>query len=42
MGTLTVQLPEVGLHGNTHMMMQDKNNLEVADYIIGWIGQAVK
>ena len=40
--SMIVQLPEVGLHGNTHMMMQDKNNLEVADYIIGWIGQAVK
>jgi pimeloyl-ACP methyl ester carboxylesterase len=31
--TLT-QLPNVGIHGNCHMMMQDKNNLDVADYII--------
>ena len=32
-----VSLPEVGMHGNTHMLMQDKNNLEVADYLIEWI-----
>jgi pimeloyl-ACP methyl ester carboxylesterase len=30
-------LPEAGLHGNTHMMMQDKNNLQVADVILRWI-----
>lgn len=27
-------LPEHGLHGNTHMMMQDRNNLQVADLIM--------
>ena len=29
-----VQLPSVGLKGNTHMLMQDKNNLKVADWLI--------
>jgi pimeloyl-ACP methyl ester carboxylesterase len=29
-----VQLPDVGIKGNDHMMMQDRNNLEVADWII--------
>ena len=29
-----VSLPEVGTNGNIHMSMQDKNNLEVADYLI--------
>jgi pimeloyl-ACP methyl ester carboxylesterase len=30
-------LPALGLHGNSHMMMQDLNNLDVADIIIDWI-----
>jgi pimeloyl-ACP methyl ester carboxylesterase len=32
-----VLLPEQGIHGNTHMMMQDRNNLVVADWILNWI-----
>jgi hypothetical protein len=34
-------LPEAGLKGNSHMMMMDKNNLQIADMIMGWIGEAV-
>ena len=30
---------ETGMHGNSHMIMQDKNNLQVADLIIKWIGE---
>ncbi|ACK49657.1 conserved hypothetical protein [Methylocella silvestris BL2] len=37
-----VQLPMVGLHGNCHMMMQDKNNLKVADYLMKWLKKNVK
>ena len=33
-------LPEAGIKGNTHMMMMDKNNLQVADLLIGWLGQS--
>lgn len=29
-----VQLPSVGIKGNTHMLMQDRNNLKVADWLI--------
>ena len=29
-----IALPSVGLHGNSHMFMQDRNNLQVADIII--------
>ncbi|WP_316848873.1 alpha/beta hydrolase family protein [Pedobacter agri] len=29
-------LPERGLKGNSHMVMQDDNNLEVADLILKW------
>lgn len=32
-----VVLPEVGIKGNTHFMMTDTNNKEVADYIEQWI-----
>ena len=35
-------LPEAGHKGNSHMLMMDKNNLAVADLLIGWINQAVK
>ena len=39
--TLTV-LPEQGIHGNTHMMMQDRNSLQVADVLVDWIKKTVK
>ena len=32
-----VDLPDVGIKGNSHMMMMDKNNLQVADVIQGWL-----
>jgi hypothetical protein len=31
-------LPEAGIKGNSHMMM-DKNNLQVADTLLKWLGQ---
>jgi pimeloyl-ACP methyl ester carboxylesterase len=34
-------LPEAGHRGNSHMLMMDKNNLAIADLIIGWIGESV-
>jgi pimeloyl-ACP methyl ester carboxylesterase len=33
-------LPAQGIKGNGHMMMMDKNNLQIADLIINWIGQS--
>jgi pimeloyl-ACP methyl ester carboxylesterase len=36
-----IVLPEVGIHGNSHLMMQDKNNLQVADWLLDWIAQHV-
>ena len=39
--TQLLHLPDVGLHGNSHMMMLDKNNLQVADLLLKWIGQNV-
>ena len=37
-----VRLPDVGMKGNSHMMMQDRNNLQVADFVLGWIASNVK
>ena len=32
-----IDLPAMGIYGNTHLMMQDKNNAEIAHKIILWI-----
>jgi hypothetical protein len=32
-----VLLPDVGFHGNSHMLMQDKNSLPIADWLLAWI-----
>ena len=37
-----IQLPQLGIHGNSHMMFQDRNNLQVADVLMSWIRQHVK
>lgn len=37
-----IALPTLGLIGNSHMFMQDKNNLQVADVILSWISQRVE
>lgn len=35
---LTVDyLPEAGITGNSHMMMLDRNNTQIADRIMSWI-----
>lgn len=33
--------PERGMRGNSHMIMQDKNNLQIADLILQWIEERV-
>ncbi len=37
-----MHLPELGIKGNSHMLMQDKNNLVLADLILGWIDEHVE
>jgi hypothetical protein len=32
---------ETGFHGNSHMIMQDKNHLQIADRIVKWIDERV-
>ena len=36
-----ISLPDVGMKGNSHMFMQDLNNIEVADVIIEWIAEHI-
>ncbi len=33
--------PERGIRGNSHMIMQDRNHLQIADLILQWIGERV-
>ncbi len=34
-------LPEIGITGNDHMLMQDDNSLDIADILLDWIGKHV-
>jgi Alpha/beta hydrolase family len=34
--------PDRGIRGNSHMIMQDKNNLQIADLILTWIDEHVR
>jgi pimeloyl-ACP methyl ester carboxylesterase len=37
-----MHLPKLGIHGNSHMLMQDKNNLQLADLILNWLDNHVE
>lgn len=37
-----VRLADVGIRGNGHMMMLEKNNLEIAAYLRGWVEANVR
>jgi hypothetical protein len=34
-----VNLPEIGIRGNTHFMFSDRNNLEIADQVLKFLGE---
>jgi len=36
-----IRLAELGIHGNSHVMMQEKNNKEIAAVIYGWLDTAL-
>jgi len=36
-----LHLPAAGIRGDSHMLMQDRNNLQVADLILKWIDENV-
>ena len=35
-------LPKMGIKGNSHMLMQDRNSLQLADLIVDWIDTHVE
>ncbi|MDQ2801379.1 MAG: hypothetical protein M3Y41_01340 [Pseudomonadota bacterium] len=37
-----VRLPDVGIHGNGHMMMIEKNNDQIAKVLTDWLDQRVR
>jgi pimeloyl-ACP methyl ester carboxylesterase len=42
-GNATMLHPaELGIHGNSHMVMLDKNNLQIADLILKWMDENVE
>ena len=32
---------DIGVRGNSHMIMQDKNHLQIADLILKWMDERV-
>ena len=37
-----IVLPEIGIKGNSHMLMQDSNSIQIADILGSWIEQRIK
>lgn len=37
-----VRLPSMGIHGNGHMMMLEKNNLDIAAWLHGWTQKNIR
>jgi pimeloyl-ACP methyl ester carboxylesterase len=37
-----IHLPERGIHGNSHMLMLDRNNRQLADIILAWLDDNVR
>ena len=37
-----VRLGDVGIRGNGHMMMLEKNNLEIAVFLDGWVRKNIE
>ena len=36
-----IKLAEIGIHGNGHMMMLEKNNMEIAAVMAGWLTKSI-
>jgi hypothetical protein len=37
-----MHLPGLGIKGNSHMLMQDRNNLQIADLMLAWLDKHVE
>ena len=40
--TELIVLPEIGIKGNSHMLMQDRNSLELAGWLVAWLNKHVE
>ena len=40
-GIVWIKLADVGIHGNDHMMMLEKNNAEIAAVMSKWLDKAL-
>jgi hypothetical protein len=36
-----IRLGDIGIHGNGHMMMLEKNNMQIAELITGWLAKTL-
>jgi exonuclease III len=36
-----VGLPDIGIHGNSHYLMLEKNSMEIAGVVADWLGRRV-
>lgn len=34
-----IHLPDIGIYGNSHFLMQEKNNRQIADIIAKWLAE---
>jgi hypothetical protein len=37
-----IRLPDIGIHGNSHHLMLEKNSIKMAGVIADWLGKRVK
>ena len=37
-----IRLQDRGIRGNGHMVMLEKNNLQVADFLLDWIAKTIE
>jgi hypothetical protein len=37
-----IRLAELGIKGNSHVMMLEKNNMQIAAVIAGWLDKTLK
>ena len=37
-----MHLPAMGIKGNSHMLMQDRNSDQLADLVVAWIDKHVE
>lgn len=40
--TELIVLPEIGIKGNSHMLMQDRNSIELATWLVSWLNRNIE